>query len=85
MAPVAMNSSPEELNARLVAIEATLTKLHVDNAHLLQEFEEINARYRKEVDEYANERTARRLGVRIGEVLRVVAVVLLAYIALKLS
>jgi hypothetical protein len=80
-----MNKAPEAIDTRLSAIEAILAKLHEDHAQVLSMFEETNARYRREVEESSAERSSRRLAINIGVVLRVAAVALLAYLALKLS
>ena len=80
-----MNQSPETVEQRLQAIETTLAKLHNDHTQVLEVFRETNERYRRELDEYSSERASRNIAVNIGSVLRIAAVALLAYIAIKQS
>ena len=88
-----------EVIQRLDAISLTLEKLSADNAEVqrtylesnekyllaLRTSQESDERYRKELEAYSVERRSKELAVSIGAVLRIAAVVLLAYIAFKVS
>ena len=58
-------------------------KRATDDAEALSTFRESDERYRRELESYASERSATKPAVVFGMILRVIAVVLLAYIALK--
>jgi uncharacterized membrane protein YkgB len=88
-----------EIAQRLNEISATLESLRTDNTALhktylesneeytraLRTFQESDEKYRKELEIYQEERRTKAFATNIGAILRIVAVVLLAYIALKVS
>jgi hypothetical protein len=83
-----MNQSPEDLVEvvqRLDSIASTLEKLSGDNADALKAYRDSDERYRKELEAYSAERATTNPALLIGLVLRAAAVILLAYIALKIS
>ena len=79
-----MTQPAETVEERLDAIAATLVKIQGDHVKVLKVFEETNARYRREIDDYSAERASRRFAVSLGSFLRIAAVALLAYIAFRL-
>jgi hypothetical protein len=83
-----MSQTPEEVASivqRLDSIANTLERLAEDNAQALMAFRSSDDSYRKELEAHSLHRESSRLALTIGMILRVLAVVLLAYIAYKIS
>lgn len=72
---------PDRLEEMAVSMEK------VERAHVeaLATYQESDAKYRAELQQYALDREVNKPAIALGMVLRIVAVLLLAYIAYKVS
>ena len=83
-----MNPPPDFVNhvsQRLDAVTATLERFAQDNSNALREYRESDERYRKELAAYSAERASSRLVFALSMTLRISAVLLLGYIAFRVS
>ena len=74
-----------EIAERQSMIEQRLSAIEIYQQELYKKYESTDAAYRSELSEYQQERTSLALGRKLGPVVRIAMLLLVVYIAYRVS